>query len=77
MEDIRGNLDRVREGIAAACRRAGRVADDVMLIAVSKTVQIERIRQGGGGGGDRPRREPGAGGAGKDRGRSAGPCPGT
>jgi pyridoxal phosphate enzyme (YggS family) len=45
MVDIRGNLDRVRENIASACRRAGRPADDVLLIAVSKTVDVERIRQ--------------------------------
>ena len=46
MEDIRGNLDRVREGIAAACRRAGRVAEDVMLIAVSKTVRSNGSARG-------------------------------
>jgi pyridoxal phosphate enzyme (YggS family) len=45
MGDIRTSLARVREAIAAACRRAGRSPDDVQLIAVSKTVDVERIRQ--------------------------------
>jgi pyridoxal phosphate enzyme (YggS family) len=45
MEDIAGNLHRVLEAIAAACQRVGRVPDDVLLIAVSKTVDVERIRQ--------------------------------
>jgi Predicted enzyme with a TIM-barrel fold len=30
--------------VARACERAGRKPDDVLLIAVSKTVEIERIR---------------------------------
>src|SRR5438552_11287423 len=45
MHDIRAGLMRVRERIAAAAERAGRRADDVLLIAVSKTVEIERIRE--------------------------------
>jgi pyridoxal phosphate enzyme (YggS family) len=45
MADIRSNLARVREAIAAASRRADRSPDDVLLIAVSKTVDVERIRQ--------------------------------
>ena len=45
MQDIRGNLERVRERIARAAERAGRRAEDVLLIAVSKTVEAERIRQ--------------------------------
>ena len=43
-QDIRGNLERVQAAIAAACRRSGRSPDDVLLIAVSKTVEVERIR---------------------------------
>ena len=35
---------RVRERIAAAAERAGRRADDVLLIAVSKTVEVDRIK---------------------------------
>jgi pyridoxal phosphate enzyme (YggS family) len=44
MYDIRAGLMRVRERIAAAAERAGRRADDVLLVAVSKTVPIERIK---------------------------------
>ncbi len=42
---IRENIERVRERMDAACRRAGRRVDEVKLIAVSKTVQAERIRE--------------------------------
>jgi pyridoxal phosphate enzyme (YggS family) len=34
----------VHERVARACERAGRKPDDVLLIAVSKTVETERIR---------------------------------
>ena len=44
MVDIRANLERVSERIARAAERAGRRADDVLLIGVSKTVDVERIR---------------------------------
>lgn len=50
MHDIRGSLERVRERIARAAERAGRRAEDVLLIGVSKTVDIERIRAGIGAG---------------------------
>ncbi len=43
--DIRANLQRVRERVRDAAERAGRRADDVLLIGVSKTVEVERIRQ--------------------------------
>lgn len=42
--DVRANLDRVNESIAAACRRAGRSPADVLLIAVSKTMDANRVR---------------------------------
>ena len=45
MHDIREGLMRVRERVAKAAERAGRHPDDVLLIAVSKTVDVERIRQ--------------------------------
>ena len=45
MHDIRAGLARVRERIAAAAERAGRRADDVLLIGVSKTVDVDRIRE--------------------------------
>jgi pyridoxal phosphate enzyme (YggS family) len=44
MLDIASNLERVRERLARAAERAGRRPDDVLLIAVSKTVDVERIR---------------------------------
>ncbi len=46
MPDVRENLERVRERIARAAARAGRKPDDVLLIGVSKTVDVERIRAG-------------------------------
>ena len=42
--DIKGNLDAVKAKVAAACRQAGRDPAGVLLIAVSKTVDLERIR---------------------------------
>src|SRR2546430_7749179 len=42
--DIRTNLERVRERIARAAERAGRRAEDVLLVGVSKTVEVARIR---------------------------------
>src|SRR5512138_3319241 len=44
MHDIREGLMRVRERVAAAAERAGRRAEDVLLVAVSKTVEVERIK---------------------------------
>jgi len=43
-EDVKTNLDRVRERVARAAARAGRRPDEVLLIGVSKTVDVERIR---------------------------------
>jgi PLP dependent protein len=42
---IRENLLRVREEIARAASRAGRAADEITLIAVSKTLPAEAIRE--------------------------------
>jgi len=39
------NIAHVRERIAAACRRSGRRPEEVRLVAVSKTVSAERVRQ--------------------------------
>jgi pyridoxal phosphate enzyme (YggS family) len=44
MLDLRANLGRVQEAVARACARAGRSPDHVLLIAVSKTVDVERVR---------------------------------
>jgi pyridoxal phosphate enzyme (YggS family) len=45
MLDIRANLGRVQEAVARACARAGRSPDHVLLIAVSKTMDVARVRQ--------------------------------
>jgi hypothetical protein len=45
MPDIATNLASVRERIARAAERGGRRPGDVLLVGVSKTVDIERIRQ--------------------------------
>lgn len=42
---IAENIARVREQIAAAARRAGRDPQDILLMAVSKTVSPEAIRE--------------------------------
>ncbi len=39
------NLRTVEDSIASACARAGRSADDVRLLAVTKTVDAQRINQ--------------------------------
>jgi PLP dependent protein len=45
MLDITANIAVIRERIGAACVRAGRSPDDVTLIAVTKTVSPDRIRE--------------------------------
>ena len=45
MSEIAENLARVRERIDAAARRSGRDPESVRLVAVSKTVDAERVRQ--------------------------------
>ncbi|WP_456697118.1 YggS family pyridoxal phosphate-dependent enzyme [Aeromicrobium sp. P5_D10] len=44
VDEFRANLSAVRANIAAAATRAGRSADDVRLLPVSKTVPEERVR---------------------------------
>jgi pyridoxal phosphate enzyme (YggS family) len=41
---VRRNVDEVRARIAEAADRSGRDADDVTLVAATKTVEVERIR---------------------------------
>src|SRR5207244_10021724 len=43
-QDIRANLARVLERIAGAAERSGRRPSEILLIAVSKTVEADRIR---------------------------------
>src|SRR5262245_3891099 len=42
--DVRASLAAVRERMTRAAERAGRRAEDVLLVAVSKTMPVERIR---------------------------------
>jgi pyridoxal phosphate enzyme (YggS family) len=42
---IAGRIDEVKRRIVAACRRAGRDPAEVTLVAVTKTVPVERIQQ--------------------------------
>jgi pyridoxal phosphate enzyme (YggS family) len=43
--DISENLERVRKRIAEASAKAGRVADAIELVAITKTHPVERIRE--------------------------------
>ena len=45
MADVAASLSQVRERIQAACLRAGRDVSGVELIAVSKTIPVELIRE--------------------------------
>ncbi len=45
MGSIAENLKRVKKRIAAAADRSGRAADDITLVAVTKTVPVERIQE--------------------------------
>ncbi|TCF98645.1 YggS family pyridoxal phosphate enzyme [Paraburkholderia strydomiana] len=42
--DLKRNLEVVRSRVAQACNRAGRSENEVRLLAVSKTVDLKRIR---------------------------------
>jgi PLP dependent protein len=44
MNDIAQNLERVRAQIAEAAKKSGRSADEIQLIAVSKTHEAEKVR---------------------------------
>jgi len=45
MTDVRDNIERVREQVRSACLRSHRSAQDVHVVAVSKTVPTAKIRQ--------------------------------
>ena len=45
MNSISGNIQQVQERIKSACRRVGRDPREVLLIAVTKTVPVERIQE--------------------------------
>ena len=42
---IRENIERVKENIRTACEKSGRKAEDVTLIAVSKTKPISMLQE--------------------------------
>ena len=42
MENVAENLDRVRAQISEATKKSGRSADDVELVAISKTHEAEK-----------------------------------
>jgi PLP dependent protein len=42
--DVKANLEAVKSRVERACRKAGREPGEVLLIAVSKTVELDRIR---------------------------------
>jgi len=46
MAEIGANVARVRDRIAEAALRSGRRPDTVLLVAVTKTVDLDRIREG-------------------------------
>jgi pyridoxal phosphate enzyme (YggS family) len=43
--DISENLERVRERVAQAAAKAGRAADDIELVAITKTHPAEKVRE--------------------------------
>lgn len=45
MTEIAENLDRVREQIAQSAAKAGRAADDIELVAITKTHPAEKVRE--------------------------------
>lgn len=45
MSSIAENLDRVREQIAAAATKSGRPANDIELVAITKTHATEKVRE--------------------------------
>ena len=45
MNPIAENLDRVREQIASAAAKSGRSADDIELVAITKTHPSEKVRE--------------------------------
>jgi PLP dependent protein len=45
LKDLRARLEAINRRIAAACERAGRQVSEITLVAVSKTVSADRIRE--------------------------------
>lgn len=45
MSSISENLEKVKYNISEACRKSGRNLDDILLLGVTKTIDIERINE--------------------------------
>lgn len=45
MENIRENIESIRKRIADTAKRAGRDADEIKLIAVTKTVDVDKVEE--------------------------------
>jgi len=45
MVDVAANIARLQERIAAAARRSGRRPEEITLVAVTKTIPLERIQE--------------------------------
>jgi PLP dependent protein len=45
MNSLALSIEDVKERMQSACRRAGRNLDDILLVAVTKTVEVEKIQQ--------------------------------
>jgi len=45
MNSVSQNLERVREQIAQAAAKAGRIVEDVQLVAITKTHPAEKARE--------------------------------
>jgi len=45
MAEIAENLERVRDQIAQAAAKAGRAADDIEMVAITKTHSVEKVRE--------------------------------
>src|SRR3982751_4906372 len=44
MENVAGNLERVRTQVADGAKKSGRSLDDIELVAISKTHEAEKVR---------------------------------
>lgn len=45
MDELKDNIDNIKQNISTICRRIGKNPDDITLIAVTKTVDSERINR--------------------------------
>ena len=45
MGEIQQNINQIQKRIEAAAQRSGRKKEDILLLAVSKTIDVERIKE--------------------------------